>query len=77
MNEEENGGMALYMIGDVQGCDQALGNLLERIDFSPSRDSLVLLGDLAQTVYQHGGRELLQTALAAQGVVLKLPELKA
>lgn len=46
MNEEENGGMALYMIGDVQGCDQALGNLLERIDFSPSRDSLVLLGDL-------------------------------
>ena len=38
--------MALYMIGDVQGCDQALGNLLERIDFSPSRDSLVLLGDL-------------------------------
>ena len=40
-------------------------------------DRLVLLGDLAQTVYQHGGRELLQTALAAQGVVLKLPEFKA
>jgi hypothetical protein len=40
-------------------------------------DRLVLLGDLAQTVYQHGGRELLQTALATQGVVLKLPELKA
>jgi formylglycine-generating enzyme required for sulfatase activity len=39
-------------------------------------DRLVLLGDLAQTVYQHGGRELLQTALASQGVVLKLPELK-
>lgn len=39
-------------------------------------DRLVLLGDLAQTVYQHGGRELLQTALAAQGVALKLPELK-
>ena len=40
-------------------------------------DRLVLLGDLAQTVYQHGGRALLQTTLAAQGVVLKLPEFKA
>lgn len=40
-------------------------------------DRFVLLGELAQTVYQHGGRELLQTALATQGVVLKLPELKA
>ena len=46
MNEEENGGMSLYLIGDVQGCDEALQKLLERIDFSASRDSLVLLGDL-------------------------------
>jgi bis(5'-nucleosyl)-tetraphosphatase (symmetrical) len=38
--------MALYMIGDVQGCDQALGRLLDKIDFSPSRDTLFLLGDL-------------------------------
>lgn len=38
--------MALYLIGDVQGCDAALGRLLEKIDFSPSRDRLVLLGDL-------------------------------
>ncbi len=38
--------MALYMIGDVQGCDSALGRLLDEIDFSPSRDRLVLLGDL-------------------------------
>ena len=38
--------MALYLIGDVQGCDNALGRLLESIDFSPSRDRLVLLGDL-------------------------------
>ena len=34
------------MIGDVQGCDEALGRLLETIDFSPSRDTLYLLGDL-------------------------------
>jgi bis(5'-nucleosyl)-tetraphosphatase (symmetrical) len=38
--------MALYMIGDVQGCDEALGRLLDEIAFSPSRDTLVLLGDL-------------------------------
>ncbi len=35
-----------YLIGDVQGCDAALGELLSRLDFSPSRDHLVLLGDL-------------------------------
>ena len=38
--------MALYLIGDVQGCDAALGRLLDDIAFSPSRDRLVLLGDL-------------------------------
>ena len=38
--------MGLYLIGDVQGCDRALQHLLDQIDFSPSRDKLVLLGDL-------------------------------
>ena len=38
--------MALYLIGDVQGCDAPLGRLLQKIDFSPSRDILFLLGDL-------------------------------
>jgi len=38
--------MALYLIGDVQGCDSALGRLLARISFSTSRDTLFLLGDL-------------------------------
>ena len=38
--------MSLYMIGDVQGCDSALGRLLDEIGFSPSRDRLILLGDL-------------------------------
>ncbi len=38
--------MALYLIGDVQGCDAALARLLDDIGFSPSRDRLVLLGDL-------------------------------
>ncbi len=38
--------MGLYLIGDVQGCDDALEQLLLEINFSPSRDTLVLLGDL-------------------------------
>jgi bis(5'-nucleosyl)-tetraphosphatase (symmetrical) len=38
--------MALYLIGDVQGCDAALAHLLDEISFSPSRDTLYLLGDL-------------------------------
>ena len=38
--------MALYLIGDVQGCDAALGRLLDEAAFSPSRDRLILLGDL-------------------------------
>ncbi|MEJ1129766.1 symmetrical bis(5'-nucleosyl)-tetraphosphatase [Variovorax sp. CCNWLW225] len=38
--------MALYLIGDIQGCDAALQKLLDKIGFSPSRDTVVLLGDL-------------------------------
>ena len=38
--------MALYLIGDVQGCDAPLQRLLQRVDFSASRDTLYLLGDL-------------------------------
>lgn len=38
--------MALYLIGDVQGCDAALQHLLDTLAFSPSRDTLYLLGDL-------------------------------
>ena len=38
--------MAIYCIGDVQGCDSALGRLLDTIGFSASRDTVYLLGDL-------------------------------
>lgn len=38
--------MALYLIGDLQGCDEPLQRLLDKIDFSPSRDRLIVLGDL-------------------------------
>ena len=38
--------MSLYLIGDLQGCHNPLMRLLEKIDFSPSRDTLYVLGDL-------------------------------
>ena len=38
--------MAYYFIGDIQGCDDAFTRLLQQIDFSASRDTLYLLGDL-------------------------------
>ena len=36
----------ILLVGDVQGCDSALAQLLDVSGFSPSRDTLVLLGDL-------------------------------
>ncbi|MFM2118704.1 MAG: hypothetical protein RL722_172 [Pseudomonadota bacterium] len=36
----------IYLIGDLQGCCDAFDRLLRHIDFSPSRDTLYLLGDL-------------------------------
>ena len=38
--------MALYLIGDIQGCDAPLQRLLDALDYSPSRDTLCVLGDL-------------------------------
>jgi bis(5'-nucleosyl)-tetraphosphatase (symmetrical) len=35
-----------FLIGDVQGCDDALARLLADIGFSPSRDRITVLGDL-------------------------------
>lgn len=38
--------MAVYAVGDLQGCLQPLKCLLERVDFNPSVDRLWLVGDL-------------------------------
>ena len=38
--------MTTYAVGDLQGCLEPLKCLLERVDFSPSRDCLWLAGDL-------------------------------
>jgi bis(5'-nucleosyl)-tetraphosphatase (symmetrical) len=60
--------MALYLIGDVQGCDSALARLLETLDFSPSRDTLYLLGDLVNRGPDSAGvlRRLMGYGAAAQ-----------
>ena len=44
--EAENSLRAHYLIGDLQGCHTPLQRLLKKIGFSPSRDTLYLLGDL-------------------------------
>lgn len=38
--------MAVYAIGDLQGCYDPFRRLLDEIDFEPSKDTLWLVGDL-------------------------------
>lgn len=38
--------MAIYAVGDIQGCYDELGRMLERIAFDPVADRLWLVGDL-------------------------------
>jgi bis(5'-nucleosyl)-tetraphosphatase (symmetrical) len=57
--------MATFLIGDVQGCDAALARLLQQIGFSPSRDTLYLLGDLVNRGPDSAG--VLRRVMALQG----------
>ncbi|WP_313331464.1 symmetrical bis(5'-nucleosyl)-tetraphosphatase [Comamonas sp.] len=59
--------MSLYCIGDIQGCDSALGRLLTTIDFSPSRDTVYLLGDLVNRGPESA--QTLRRCIAADGSI--------
>jgi bis(5'-nucleosyl)-tetraphosphatase (symmetrical) len=63
--------MALYLIGDVQGCDSALQRLLNEISFSKSRDTLYFLGDLVNRGPDSAGvlRRLMGYGASAQSVL--------
>jgi bis(5'-nucleosyl)-tetraphosphatase (symmetrical) len=63
--------MALYLIGDVQGCDAALQRLLDEISFSASRDTVYVLGDLVNRGPDSAGvlRRLMRYGDAARCVL--------
>jgi bis(5'-nucleosyl)-tetraphosphatase (symmetrical) len=54
--------MSLYCIGDLQGCHAPFQRLLDKVDFSPSRDTLYILGDLVNR--GPGSLEVLRSLMA-------------
>ncbi|ODS93717.1 MAG: bis(5'-nucleosyl)-tetraphosphatase (symmetrical) [Comamonas sp. SCN 65-56] len=62
--------MALYCAGDIQGCADALERLLAHIGFSPSRDTLYLLGDLVNRGPDSAA--VVRHCMAAEGSILAL-----
>lgn len=59
--------MAVYWVGDIQGCDAPLARLLDEVAFSPSRDQLIVLGDLVNRGPDSVG--VLRRLMALQGSV--------
>jgi bis(5'-nucleosyl)-tetraphosphatase (symmetrical) len=52
----------IYLVGDVQGCADALERLLSEVGFSPSRGRIVVLGDLVNR--GPGSRAVLRRLMA-------------
>src|SRR5690606_30581792 len=46
--------MAVWAIGDIQGCYDELSRLIEKLDYDPARDALWFCGDLVN----RGGQSL-------------------
>lgn len=63
--------MSVYLVGDIQGCDSALQQMLDKIAFSPSRDQLFLLGDLVNRGPNSAGvlRRLMTYGSSAQSLL--------
>jgi bis(5'-nucleosyl)-tetraphosphatase (symmetrical) len=59
--------MAVYWVGDIQGCDAPLARMLDEVAFSPSRDHLIVLGDLVNRGPDSAG--VLRRLMALQGSV--------
>jgi bis(5'-nucleosyl)-tetraphosphatase (symmetrical) len=59
-----------YLIGDLQGCCEALERLLQQIDFSRSRDRLWLLGDLVNRGPSGGAASSARTGLGETATCL-------
>src|SRR5690606_12039188 len=55
--------MAVYAVGDIQGCLKPLQCLLRKVDFNPSRDTLWAVGDLVNR-----GPDSLQTLRFLEGL---------
>ena len=54
--------MAIYAVGDVQGCADSLQRLLDELDFDPAEDKLWLTGDLVNR-----GPKSLKTLRVSEG----------
>jgi bis(5'-nucleosyl)-tetraphosphatase (symmetrical) len=59
--------MAVYWDGDIQGCDAPLARLMDEVAFSPSRDHLIVLGDLVNRGPDSAG--VLRRLMTLQGSV--------
>ena len=63
--------MAVWAIGDIQGCYDELAMLIERLGFDPARDTLWFCGDLVKRCAEDG----LLISVTADTVVRMVPPL--